>query len=106
MLTTDPALLAHLARAGAGLTMLYEAQARDDVARGELVPVLEEYSAPFPGFYLYYPQRRHASPALRALVDSLRRARGQTPPRPKTPASRRARGSAPRSSDTGIVKRR
>ena len=106
VLTTDPALLARLARAGAGLTMLYEAQARDDVARGELVPVLEEYSAPFPGFYLYYPQRRHASPALRALVDSLRRARDRTPPRPKSPADRRGRGSAPRSSDTGIVKRR
>jgi DNA-binding transcriptional LysR family regulator len=106
VLTTDPALLARLARAGAGLTMLYEAQARDDVARGELVPVLEEFSAPFPGFYLYYPQRRHASPALRALVDSLRRARDQTPPRPKSPASRRGRGSAPRPSDTGSVKRR
>jgi DNA-binding transcriptional LysR family regulator len=44
---------------------------RDDVARGELVPVLEEFSTPFPGFYLYYPQRRHASSALRALVDYL-----------------------------------
>jgi hypothetical protein len=36
---------------------------------------LEEFSTPFPGFYLYYPQRRHASPALRALVDYLRRVR-------------------------------
>jgi DNA-binding transcriptional LysR family regulator len=84
VLTTDPALLVRLARAGAGLTMLYAGQARDDVARGELVPVLEEFSAPFPGFYLYYPQRRLASPALRALIDSLRRARPQSPPRSKT----------------------
>jgi DNA-binding transcriptional LysR family regulator len=37
--------------------------------------VLEEFSTPFPGFYLYYPQRRHASPALRALIDYLRRVR-------------------------------
>jgi DNA-binding transcriptional LysR family regulator len=43
--------------------------------RGALVAVLEEFSAPFPGFDLYYPQRRHASPALRALVDYLRRSR-------------------------------
>ena len=64
--------------------MLYEGQARDDVARGELVLVLEEYSAPFPGFYLYYPQRRHASPALRALVDYLRRARKRSSPGRKT----------------------
>jgi DNA-binding transcriptional LysR family regulator len=74
-LTTDPGLLVSLARAGAGLAMLYEGQVRDDVARGDLVRVLEEFSTPFPGFYLYYPQRRHASPALRALIDYLRRVR-------------------------------
>ena len=32
-----------------------------------------EFSTPFPRFYLYYPQRRHASRALRALIDHLRR---------------------------------
>ena len=37
-----------------------------------LVMVLKEFSAPFPGYYLYYPQRRHASPALRAFIDHLR----------------------------------
>ena len=47
----------------------------DEVARGELVPVLAEFCQPFPGYYLYYPQRRQASPALRALVDFLRASR-------------------------------
>ncbi len=47
----------------------------DDVARGELVPVLEEFCTPFPGYYLYHPHRRHASPALRALIEHVRRAR-------------------------------
>ncbi len=74
VLTNDPALNVRLARAGAGLTMSDE-RVRDYVARGELVSVLEEFSTPFPGFYLYYPERRHASPALRALVDYLRRQR-------------------------------
>jgi DNA-binding transcriptional LysR family regulator len=74
VLTNDPALNIRLARSGAGLT-LADDRARGDVARGELVPVLEEFSTPFPGFYLYYPERRHASPALRALVDYLRRKR-------------------------------
>jgi DNA-binding transcriptional LysR family regulator len=78
VLTTDSVLLVRLARAGLGLTMVYEDQVRDDVARGELVPVLEEFSTPFPGFYLYYPQRRHASPTLRAFVDYLRRSREKT----------------------------
>jgi len=54
---------------------------RDEVAKGALVPVLEEFSTPFPGFYLYYPQRRHASPALRALVDYLRQSRRKGPAR-------------------------
>ena len=74
VLTNDPALNVRLARAGAGVT-LSDDRVRDYVARGELVAVLEEFSTPFPGFYLYYPQRRHASPALRALVDYLGRKR-------------------------------
>ncbi|HEY0778759.1 MAG TPA: LysR family transcriptional regulator, partial [Gemmatirosa sp.] len=50
VLTTDPALVVRLTRAGVGLAMLYEDQVRDDVAAGTLVPVLEAFSAPFPGF--------------------------------------------------------
>lgn len=73
VLTNDVQLMLRLARAGVGITMVYEEQARDDVARGELELVLEEYSTPFPGFYLYFPRRRHASPALRAFIDHVRR---------------------------------
>jgi len=54
---------------------VYEDQVRDEVARGELVPVLEKFCEPFPGYYLFYPQRRHASPALRVLIDHLRQSR-------------------------------
>ena len=38
---------------------------------------LEEYSAPFPGFYLFYPARHQASPPLRALIDYLLQVRGR-----------------------------
>jgi DNA-binding transcriptional LysR family regulator len=75
VLTTDPAINIRLALAGMGVTMAREDRVRDAIAKGELVPVLQEFSTPFPGYYLYYPQRRHASPALRAFVDYLRRAR-------------------------------
>lgn len=74
VLTNDPSLNVRLARAGAGLT-LADDRVRDTVASGELMAVLEVFSTPFPGFYLYYPHRRHALPALRALIDHLRRAR-------------------------------
>jgi DNA-binding transcriptional LysR family regulator len=89
VLTNDPALNVRLARAGAGLT-LADDRVRDHVARGDLVPVLEEFSTPFPGFYLYYPQRRHASPALRALIDYLRRTRKEG----REKRSHRASGAA------------
>jgi DNA-binding transcriptional LysR family regulator len=75
VLSTDSTVNIRLARAGLGLAILYEDQVRDDVARGELVPVLEKFCEPFPGYYLFYPQRRHASSALRALIDHLRAAR-------------------------------
>ena len=73
--TNDMALMVRLARAGVGLATGMEETFRGHLGRGELVAVLEPYCPPFPGFYLYYPRRRHPAAALRALVDHLRRAR-------------------------------
>ena len=53
VLSTDSAVNIRLARDGLGLTIVYEDQVRDEIARGELVPVLEEFCEPFPGYYLY-----------------------------------------------------
>jgi DNA-binding transcriptional LysR family regulator len=75
VMATDSAVNIRLAREGFGLTLVYEDEVRGDVARGELIPVLQDYCEPFPGYYLYYPQRRHASPALRALIDHIREKR-------------------------------
>lgn len=75
VLSTDSAVNIRLARAGLGLTIVYEGQVREEVARGELIPVLQDFCESFPGYYLYYPHRRHASPALRALIEHLRAAR-------------------------------
>lgn len=88
VLSNDSAVNIRLARAGLGLAIVYEAQVRDEVARGDLVPVLGEFCQPFPGYYLFYPQRRHASPALRALIEHLRRSR-------QASRGRTARGGAP-----------
>ena len=55
-----------------GLTPACDDRVRDDLARGDLVAVLEEFSTPFPGLCLCYPQRRHISPALQALIEHLR----------------------------------
>ena len=83
VLSTDAELNRRLAVAGLGVTMAYEGHVRDALERRELVRVLEKFCAPFPGYYLYYPQRRQASRALRALIDHLHRWRrlGRRPKR-------------------------
>jgi DNA-binding transcriptional LysR family regulator len=42
------------------------------IAAGRLVPLLERWSAPFPGYYLCYPERRQMAPILRAFIDAVR----------------------------------
>lgn len=57
---------------GLGLAYVPEDQALSYIAEGRLVRVLEEWCPYFPGYHLYYPSRRHPSPALTLLVDVLR----------------------------------
>lgn len=66
--------LVHLRAAldGAGLAYMFEAHVAEQLATGELVRVLDDWCAPFPGFFLYYPSRRQVSPALRAFIDHMR----------------------------------
>ncbi|UDL91022.1 LysR family transcriptional regulator [Mesorhizobium sp. PAMC28654] len=58
--------------AGLGLAYLPEDQVRTHLAGGELVRVLADWCTPFPGYHLYYPSRRQATPAFSLLVDALR----------------------------------
>jgi DNA-binding transcriptional LysR family regulator len=70
--TTDMALMIKLAVAGAGISFGMEDSFRTAIARGELMPILQDFCPPFAGFYLYYPSRRNMAPKLRALVEHLR----------------------------------
>jgi len=70
--TNEMALMIKLALAGAGIGFGMEESFRPALADGRLVPLLEAYCPRFPGFYLYYPGRRHMAPKLRALIDHLR----------------------------------
>ncbi len=73
--TNDLRLMIRLACAGAGITFAVADALRPWLERGALVPVLEAFCPPYPGFYLYFPSRRNLAPKLRALVDHLRAAR-------------------------------
>jgi DNA-binding transcriptional LysR family regulator len=71
LIVNDEVLAAAATRAGAGLGYLMEHDVADEIADGRLVQVLADFCTPFPGCQLYYPDRR-VSPALRALIDTLR----------------------------------
>ena len=60
---------------GIGIAFWAESAVRPLVDAGRLVVLLGRWGAPFPGFSLYYPRQRQRSPALRTLVDHLRRGR-------------------------------
>ncbi|MEO5759506.1 MAG: LysR substrate-binding domain-containing protein [Mesorhizobium sp.] len=71
--TNDMATMIRLACSGAGITFGMQETFRLYLERGELMPLLEAFCPPFPGFYLYYPRRQHQPLKLCVLVDHLRR---------------------------------
>lgn len=57
---------------GLGIAFLPEGEFAPHIEDGRLVRVLQEWCAPFEGYYLYYPSRRQPSPAFSLVVDVLR----------------------------------
>lgn len=59
---------------GVGIAFAYwsEIWMRPLIAKKQLIPVLEEFSPSFPGWFLYFPKQRYMSPAVRAVIDFLR----------------------------------
>ena len=69
----DQGLALQAALSGLGWTYVYEALAAPHLRENRLVQALADWCPPEPGFQLYYPNRRQVSPALRALIDWVRR---------------------------------
>lgn len=72
LIVDDTHLAIRAALADVGIALAYEEQVAEPIAQRRLVRVLEDWTPPFPGFYMYYPSRRHQPAALSALVDALR----------------------------------
>jgi DNA-binding transcriptional LysR family regulator len=65
----------HLRKAvlqGLGIAFVMEDTITEELKNGTLIQVLDEWCAPFDGYYLYYPMRRQLSPAFKLLVETLR----------------------------------
>ncbi|NPE57268.1 LysR family transcriptional regulator [Dickeya dadantii] len=60
------------ALSGLGLAYVPEDTIRQAVADGRLIQVLESWCEPFPGYYLYYPNRKQHTAAFSLFIDALR----------------------------------
>lgn len=72
LIIDDTHLVIQAALAGVGLGLAYEEQVAGHLAKRRLVRVLEDWTPPIPGFFMYYPSRKHQPAALSALVTALR----------------------------------
>lgn len=78
----DGDLLVKAATAGLGVSYIMEDQVAAALANRDLERVLEDWCAPFPGYYLFYPNRRHPVTAFTVFVAALVARRGQHPALP------------------------
>jgi DNA-binding transcriptional LysR family regulator len=58
--------------AGVGIGYFFESEVADLLASGAVTRILDDWTPPFPGCYLYYPSRRNQAPPLKAFVVYLR----------------------------------
>jgi DNA-binding transcriptional LysR family regulator len=68
LIANYPGLARRAALDGVGFWPTFEGYVREDIGSGLLVRVLDDWCAPFPGPFLYYPSRRQLPPALGAFV--------------------------------------
>jgi DNA-binding transcriptional LysR family regulator len=68
LIVNYPGVAQRTARDGFGFWLTFEGYVHDAVKSGALVSVLEDWCAPFPGPFLYYPSRRQTPPALAAFI--------------------------------------
>lgn len=64
-------VLRQVALAGGGIMLSPTFIVGDDLRAGRLVPILADYVDADTGIYAVYPQTRHLSPKVRALIDFL-----------------------------------
>ncbi len=72
VIVDEPEVLVRAALDGAGIAYLFEQQIATGLADGRLLPLLDAWTPPFPGFYLYYPANRQTPRPLRAFIDFAR----------------------------------
>jgi DNA-binding transcriptional LysR family regulator len=72
LIVSEQSMAIDAAVQGIGIAFWVEHELQPLVDAGKLVPLLQDFSAPFPGFYICYPQQRQMAPALRAFIDFVK----------------------------------
>ena len=68
----EPELAVDAAVNDLGLAYALEDRVRPHIESGRLVRLLQDWTEPFAGFFLYYPSRRQIQPTLAALISVLK----------------------------------
>jgi DNA-binding transcriptional LysR family regulator len=79
VMVNEPDLAVRAAIDGLGITYLTESLVHPFLRSGQLIRVLEDWSPPFEGLFLYYSGKRQVPAALRAFIDMIRAPRGSAP---------------------------
>jgi DNA-binding transcriptional LysR family regulator len=72
LILDDARLMLQAALAHAGIAFAIEEEVGEHLAAGQLERVMADWCAPFPGFYLYYPNRRNHPVALTTVINVVR----------------------------------
>ena len=68
----DEDLVLQAALDDAGVALVAEERAAPHLAQGQLIRVMEDWTPPFPGYFLYYPHRKQQPAALAAVIETFR----------------------------------
>jgi len=71
LITNSQELALQAALMGIGIVYTYDPRIYGWINEGRLKRVLTNWSPTFPGLFLYYSNKRHGQPALRAFIDCL-----------------------------------
>lgn len=72
LISNDIDIVRQAAINGMGVACLLEEQVKNELAKGSLIAVLQDWTPSVAPNYLYYPSRRQMSAAMRAFVDTVR----------------------------------
>ncbi len=72
LIVNDVDLMVKATRDGIGIGYIAESYIAEEIGRGELIPMLDEWSPSYGSWYLYYTSRQHMSAPLKAFANFIR----------------------------------